>query len=30
MSEEPIIDVANVFGVGQIDRTIGLEDAILL
>lgn len=30
MSEEPIIDVANVFGVGQIGRIIGLEDAILL
>jgi hypothetical protein len=30
MSEEPIIDVANVFGVGQIGRTIGLEDDILI
>jgi hypothetical protein len=30
MSEEPIIDVANVFGVGQIGRIVGLEDAILL
>jgi acyl-coenzyme A thioesterase PaaI-like protein len=30
MGEEPLIDVANVFGVGQLRRTIGLEDAILI